>query len=391
VQKSVPLTRGVTLAFVLSKKVILTLAILGVLFLTQTASAQSSVFSVYLHPAGSDQNSGLTQNQAVQSLQRAEAVLQNQKPTTDVEVRIAPGTYYPTKAISWKFSVPGKKITFAPTGYQLGSSGWSNRPVFDGSKVADPSASFNYWLGFSPSSSASGVFFYYLEARNWVNGLKISSFDQSTNAGKSFSNYQPNVYGMKFYKIGNKWAGTRRTAGWTCISLTRSRYHSVRNNHCINAENRQDGIDANGKPSDFRPLIHALYISHSSSYNLVSANNVKTVSGNAMKTRDRSNFNFFEGNRIDDAGIKSAYHEWFQEYCEPGEGCVDSSGKERNECSSHGNRFYSNILGTRYSGYGGSSWLQGFTLVPSDVWYQTANCYSTSMGYRLATSSNTRL
>lgn len=60
------------------------------------AAAEAAAFTVYMAPAGaggSDANDGLSSGKAVATLPRVQQVLQQQKPTTDVEVRIKQGTY----------------------------------------------------------------------------------------------------------------------------------------------------------------------------------------------------------------------------------------------------------------------------------------------------------
>lgn len=71
----------------------------------QSAPVPKAPFIVYLAPSwrgGSDDHDGLSPSSAILTLARAEQVLEQHKPSTDVQVRIQQGTYTadPTK---WTF------------------------------------------------------------------------------------------------------------------------------------------------------------------------------------------------------------------------------------------------------------------------------------------------
>src|SRR4051794_17166122 len=93
------------------------------------AAAGGSGFTVYLSPTGNDSADGLSAATAILSLQRAEAVLKAAQPSTDVEVRIAPGTYQ-EDPMKWHTYVPGHTISFLPVGYDYGDGTGVVRPVF---------------------------------------------------------------------------------------------------------------------------------------------------------------------------------------------------------------------------------------------------------------------
>lgn len=106
-------------------RLILTLALIIAVAIPvgySSPAAASSPSIVYLAPApiGKDTNNGITPSTPVLTLARAQGVLKSMPSiSTDVEVRIAPGTYT-AGPITWNFYVPDHSISFIPTGYQAG-------------------------------------------------------------------------------------------------------------------------------------------------------------------------------------------------------------------------------------------------------------------------------
>ncbi len=72
--------------------------------------------TIYLAPAnkgGSDSHTGLTTASPILTLTRAQQVLAQKKPNTDVQVRIDEGTYVAGET-DWTFYIPGHTISFMP-------------------------------------------------------------------------------------------------------------------------------------------------------------------------------------------------------------------------------------------------------------------------------------
>src|SRR5690606_8087383 len=94
--------------------------------------------------------------------------------------------------------------------------------------------------------------------------------------------------------------------------------------------------------SDYRgPLLHAVYLSHNSSYNEIRDNIFEIVSGDAIRVRDNSNFNAIYRNKENRAGIA----EYSESFCQH---VVDPCLKQNYEYTAYGNEFYDNELGVAY-------------------------------------------
>jgi hypothetical protein len=83
-----------------------------------------------------------------------------------------------------------------------------------------------------------------------------------------------------------------------------------------------------------------LYITHFSSYNTVEKDLFEYTDGEAVKVRDRSDFNNVFSNRFVDTGGVAAY---LDDFCN--EECVRSASlKTYDQCASYGNRFTDNAI-----------------------------------------------
>jgi hypothetical protein len=342
----------------------------------------AKVFTVYMSTTGKDiGNSGRSASSPVATLEGAQEVIRAAKPTTDVEVRIKPGTYTVRPKTIWTTYVAGHSISILPTGYSIGGGG--PRPVFQNEGA--PGKRFDgSWLQATlgpgvGSDGAARLRFFHLEVRGYQGGL---SLDGGTNRvpvdGQQRKAYQKKgaglnrntVQDMVFRQIGNTYTGGK--FGYGALILTNSSNNIIRNNTFSAVEN-------NGA---LGAKLHGAYITHFSSHNTIAHNTFATISGDPVKLRDQSDRNQITGNTFTKAGHYSYYRE---EFC-TGTCLVQNPTKDR-ECPSSGNTFSGNTL---HSGYKGRS-VPEFSLAPrSNRDKGPAGCPDLAGGVRVKAANNTR-
>lgn len=316
------------------------------------AVTSAKTLTLYLAPAnkgGSDKHTGLSTKSPILTLNRAQQVLGQQKPTGNVVVRIGQGTYVAGQT-TWRFYVPGHTISFMPVNYVLGHG----RPAGGDPAFVDVASHgkhvANWWFqAQEPAAPSSlhdggnmGLRFYYLAVEDYTNGI---SFDGQT--GHAYhSNSKPSMYdkpsagfndngvsGMTFSHIGDQFAPGQ--TGYGAILFTDSSGDDISNNTFDDLYNTGD-----------QDQLHALYITHFSSYNTISRNLFEDTNGEAVKVRDRSNFNNVSGNRFNHTGGVAAY---LDIYCN--EQCAqENPTAAQRQCASYGNRFADNTI------YTGAAW-----------------------------------
>lgn len=322
---------------------------------TSVGWPDSGPFTVYMatpENGGSDSNNGLTANTPVTGLHRVHEVLWRHRPSTDVEIRIQPGTYIQPPMDAWRFYVPGHTVSFLPYDYAYGEGmdGIEARPVFRNSKCAERRWCDGAWITARPpvnkgdplyGGGDSGLRFFYLTIERYsaaaisINGgSEQDVVDESRHPplrikGGGLDNNV--IVGMVFRQIGNRWSGGHY--GWGGIVLTDSSHNRIESNHFENIENA-------GKYAGY---IHGIYITHFSADNLVRNNRFSVVSGDPIKVRNRSNHNIVVENVFRKTGVMSYFRD---EFCGPQ--CARVHGKPQ-ECPSYDNHFARNRL---LGGYG---------------------------------------
>jgi hypothetical protein len=307
-------------------------------------AARPGNVTIYLAPAsqgGKDSNTGLTSSSPILTLAHAQQVLTNLNPAGNVTIRIKQGTYV-ASAITWSFYVPGHTVSFMPANYTGGGRPPGGDPVF-----ADPTANgthvgqtwFTAILPPAPSplhnGGNTGLRFYYLDIEDYTQGISFNG-----QAGHSWHNQtfyvQPSagvngndVSGMTFNDIGDSFAPSQ--TGYGVILFTDSSDDDISNNTFDDIYNSGD-----------TDQLHALYITHFSSSNTVDKNLFENTNGEAVKVRDRSNFNDIFSNTFKATGGVAAY---LDDFCD--QQCVNgASPKKYRECASYGNRFADNTIET---------------------------------------------
>lgn len=290
---------------------------------------------IHLAPGGSDTADGLTPKTAVRSLDRAQRVIAALRPETDVEVRVAPGTYVAPQ-VRWTTYVPGRTITFLPAGYQFGDGGSKPpRPVFRG----DGRSGF-WFVAALPAGHRGGdmrMRFYHLQVERYAGGAITIDGGVATRAGiqtaAGAGHNRNTIYGMVFRELGSKYVASG--TGFGAVDLVNSRHNVIQNNTFAQLENAGS--------ADVRALIHGIYMAHHSSDNIVQDNRFDVVSGDPIRTRNASGDNHMSGNAFTRAGSNAYLSDWFVAAATPG---------SPRECPSIGNQFFGNKLGSGYPGAG---------------------------------------
>jgi hypothetical protein len=314
---------------------------------TQAGSpARPGNVTIYLAPlnkGGKDSNTGLTSSSPLLTLAHAQTVLQRLNPTGNVTIRIKQGTYL-ANAITWWFYVPGKTISFMPINYTGGGRPPGGDPAF-----VDPTSGgthigqtwFTAVLPAAPSplhdGGTTGLHFYYLAVEDYTQGISFNGLGGHPGHNSTFyiqetSGLNGNeVSGMTFYDIGDLYAPVAPTsAGYGVILTTNSSDNNIYNDTFDNFNNSGDHDE-----------LHALYMTHFSSYNNVYSNLFEFSDGEAVKVRDRSNYNDVYDNTFNGTGGVSAY---LDDFCD--QGCVQENAGKYRECASYGNRFAYNTIET---------------------------------------------
>ncbi|HEY8472997.1 MAG TPA: hypothetical protein VIL37_10240 [Natronosporangium sp.] len=311
---------------------------------------QTGPFRVYMSPSGADNNSGLSPEEPVQSLARAQEVLQAAAPTTDVEVRIEQGVYI-APPTTWTFLVPGHTVTFLPIDYAYGAGAddIAGRPVFRGD------GSSGFWLSAElpeghPGGDA-GLRFYYLQVDQYdLGGLKLDGGVVEVDGMQRPATEGHNnnvIVGMYFTRLGSRWAGTEH--GFGGVDLVNSRNNLIVDNHFVRLENTGTG----------KGLMHGVYLAHHSMENTVRDNRFEMISGDPIRTRNDSNDNEVFHNAFQRTGEIAHFSDWF---CDTE--CTQGNLRPR-ECASHGNVFRENEVESGYSGSEISQWH----VAPGDLEY----------------------
>jgi endoglucanase len=179
------------------------------------------------------------------------------------------------------------------------------------------------------------------------------------------------VKGMTFQNIGDKYGPGPGIDGFGAILLTDSSNNIISNNTFDNIENTGSTTGQ----------IHGIYDTHFSSTNAITSNKFENISAEAIKVRDRSNFNVVEHNTFTATGGVSAYRDQF---CD--QACVNANPGTSRQCASYGNKFYFNTIGTSFTGGQQSAWTLD---PPGETYAGNSGCSIPAGEERLHEGSNT--
>lgn len=294
--------------------------------------------TVWMSPAGSDSNDGLSQSSPVPTLGRVQDILRGMQPTTDVQVRIDQGVYVAGETV-WDFYIPYRSISFLPVGYEIGGT-IGERPVFRSDGTT------GYWFAAKVPDEHTGpalvsrLRFYCLRVERYgkggllfygragvVEGFRVPTVGLNGNA----------VYGMEFTELGSVWGNG---IGYAGVGLVNSSGNDINSSRFLHLENSPPSGGA----------IHGMYAQDGSSNNLVRNSLFQAISGNPIRTRNRCNDNEIRTSTFDGAG-DAGYGEWF---CD--QACAEANPAAGLECPSVGNVFHDNALLGGYDGEPLAEW-----------------------------------
>ncbi|MDQ3338495.1 MAG: right-handed parallel beta-helix repeat-containing protein [Myxococcota bacterium] len=274
--------------------------------LGEASQALNAPFKIYMSPGGYTScngvpSCGLVANAGVGKLALVAQILADQGfggagwATThdaNVEVHIAPGTYY-HDSISWELTSPDYAITFMPR------DNGSTKPVFNGCLT---STQLTCDLDTFFSMRKDGP------TNLHIKNIRIERYRQAINfRGGSPSNSNNSIYGCYFYRIGSLHVSGQPN-GYGVVSLNSSDRNSIKNSYFKNFEN------AGGNTA-----LHALYISNNSDGNLISGNTFHTGNGIAVKLRNDCWWNTIEYNTFTKVGPASSSNAGYSDVPQPAE------------------------------------------------------------------------
>jgi hypothetical protein len=301
------------------------------------AAAAPAVFTLYLSPAGSDANSGRSPASPLATLNGAQAALVAAAPSSDVEVRIAAGTYVASAAPArWRFYVPSHSVSFLPATYRPGRpTPLAQRPVFHGPDTPAWWFQANLPDG-SPGGDTNLRFFDLVVEHYSAGGMTIAgptTVNEYGVAVPASAGLNHNVVsGMTFRDGGSLHVPSHY--GWGALDFVNSSDNLIVGNRFERLENAGDD-----------GLMHGVYLAHDSSRNIVTGNRFVDISNDPVRVRNDSDDNQVYRNVFVRAGADGFLTDWF---CDAT--CVAANPGHTRECASHGNVLHDNELVSGYTG-----------------------------------------
>jgi hypothetical protein len=296
------------------RSLILSLTIFSLTFGFKAAAAASQ--NIYLSFSGNDNNDGLTAKKSVASLQRALYVANSLSLNNldKVKILVGEGVYLKQSAVTQGLS-DGGVLEIRPLDAN------KPRPKFDGGGVGDTWLRIKIARGFP---SKIGV--YGLEIVNFETAISIDGSRNDKNMWNGENIIRNNIF-MNIGQIARDGAKPSTAA----IRLVNSDRNIIFRNKFINIRN-----------SERCSLLHAIYVAHDSTDNVIESNIFDSGCGDAIRFRDSSHRNIVKDNTFRDAWDKAPVSDW---YCDGGnrEDCTKSAG----ECPSLNNVVDSNKISTR--------------------------------------------
>ncbi len=270
---------------------------------------------IFVGPSGANGASGASADEPVADLQAAvDKGLAGVEPKRKIVVRVLPGA----------FRGQTLKITTDPARYgriEIVRADAKSRPVFDGDGSTAP------WLSVAAGDAGGGSI--------TVEGLEIRSYSTAINLAGSRDMPDRSVTDVTirnnvFRNIGQQ-SERQKNPSTAAVRLVNADRIEIINNQFLDIRNRERC-----------GLLHALYIAHGSTGNLIKGNTFQNACGDAVRFRDGSGGNRVEGNTFVDAWANAAVSDW---YCESD--TRDDCSKKYKECPSFGNSVVANKVVAR--------------------------------------------
>jgi hypothetical protein len=286
--------------------------ILGLFFLTSVALLRAHAGEVHLAPHGDDRASGESDATAVRTLQRAldiASTLTQRKE--DARVVIWEGEYTDQTAILTDGKGAGA-ILVAP---RAAAKPGTVRFVGAGAQQT--------WLTFkSRAGGATGLTVRGLVVENYGVAVSLEADRNDPAKGNSGTVLESLVFRRIGAPSGNE-TGTAPTAALRLVNSSDNRivgntFESIRSARACRA-------------------LHAIYLAHYSSRNIIENNTFSDACGSVVKLRDDSNENVIRHNTFTKIEADFIIDEWFCDKSRQKD-CTKATG----ECPSTGNRYFDN-------------------------------------------------
>ena len=277
----------------------------GLLFVVLTSLAGASTTDVIdLSPTGDDTNKGTEPAQALRTLSAAINAYEARCVDGPITIRLAPGDYGAERAAIKSIRCPLRIVSLNGVArFDGGGAGTWLAVATPGGQPADLTVKGLSIENFQSAISINGN---RNDADQWISGVK--------------------VLGNRFRRIGS--FGADQPPATAAIRLVNARQTLIKGNDFEEIRNVKhcDGM-------------HAVYLAHHSTDNIVRDNTFSGGCGETIKVRDASNNNRIENNRFFDQTGSALLLDSF---------CDSVSGadctKARPECPSWGNVFKNNVV-----------------------------------------------
>lgn len=284
--------------------------ILVTILVTLSVPTWCGEIAIYASPEGNDARRGEGENNAVATIQRAMSLAEAVPAgTTQVNVILSPGIY-----LAQRFATSGNRHG-VPILVVSGSGG---RAVFDGNGQGGT------WMTLYPRDGKP--------SNLKLNEIDVRNYETAVNAKGDRNNSEDWAGGMEirrcsFTNIGNI-AKSGASPSTAAIRLVNSDRNVIAYNVFTHIRNNESCV-----------LLHAIYVAHESTDNLIEGNYFEDSCGDAIRFRDGSSRNIVRSNTFKNSWYLSPVSDWFCDQDRRSD-CTKASG----ECPSYDNVLDSNKI-----------------------------------------------
>jgi hypothetical protein len=238
--------------------------------------------TIYVSQAGNDERKGRNELDAVATIQRAVKLAEAVSPdTTQVKIVLFPGLY-----LAQRFETAGHsdQVPIVIT------SGEGGRAVFDGNGRG------NTWMTIRQGASRPvHITIDSVDVRNYVTAISVAG-DRDNSAHWAGGLV---IRNNKFSHIGDI-AHSGAKPSTAAIRLVNSDHNVIARNVFTHIRNNKSC-----------ELLHAIYVAHGSTDNLIEGNEFNNSCGDSIRFRDGSNNNVVRNNSFIDSWARSPISDWF--------------------------------------------------------------------------------
>lgn len=253
-----------------------------ILLLAAWGSVCATEVAIYVSPAGIDTRKGSSDVDAVASIQRAVSLAERVPLGTErVKIFLLPGVY-----LAQRFEAAGHPDQVAI----LITSGGGGRAVFDGNGHGG-----TWMILKSGNGHPANITIDDVDVRNYMTAISVTG-DRDNSArwagGLTIRN-------SRFSDIGDI-ARIGAKPSPAAIRLVNADHNVIAGNEFTRIRNNKSCV-----------LLHAIYVAHGSTDNLIEDNVFSDSCGDAIRFRDASDNNVVRNNSFIDAWARSPVSDWF--------------------------------------------------------------------------------